>query len=69
MYLFKVTVEAKKQWMESYIKMVFATVADSADNAVKNVIEEYDLDGVIVGKTSTRKVEKGIISIGIEEKF
>jgi hypothetical protein len=69
MYLFKVYVKAKKQWMESYIELAFVTIADTADNAVKKVMDEYDLEGVIIQGTSTKKVEKGIISIGIKEKF
>ena len=69
MYLFRVTVSAKKQWMESYIDMVFATVADTADGAIEQVMDEYDLDGVIVNKTKASIVTNGIITLGIEEKF
>lgn len=69
MYLWKVIVSAKKQWMESYVDMGFATVADTADGAIQQVMDEYDLDAVIVQKVRTEKVLSNIITIDIKEHF
>ena len=65
MHLFKVIISAKKQWMESYIDMGFATVADTADGAIEQVMDEYDLDGVLVQNVKATIVEKGILSLSL----
>ncbi len=69
MYLWKVIVSAKKQWMESYIDMGFATVADTSDGAIQQVMDEYDLDGVIVQKVRAEKVERNVLTMDIKEHF
>jgi hypothetical protein len=69
MHLFKVIVSAKKQWMESYIDMAFATVADTSDGAIQQVIDEYDLDGVIIQKVKAEVVKNGVLTIEIKEYF
>lgn len=63
MYLFRVIVSAKKQWMEDYTEMQFATCADTADGAIELVMDEYDLDAVIVQKVKAVRSEKNIISL------
>jgi len=67
MYLWKVIVSAKKQWMPEYLDMGFVTVADTPDGAIQQVMDEYDLEGVIIQKVRAKKVEKGILPIDVKE--
>lgn len=61
MYLFKVTLYAKKTWMDSPYLMSWAVIADTADGAIEQVMEDLDLTGVEVEKVVTEIIDKPIL--------
>jgi len=61
MFLFKVTVFAKKPWMNLPLEMSWATIADTEYGAIEQVMDDLDLTGVIVERVKTEKINEPIL--------
>ena len=61
MDLYKVTLHAKKTWMDSPYLMSWAVIADTADGAIEQVMDDLDLTGVEVEKVVTKIINTPIL--------
>ena len=50
MYLWRVTYIVKKDWMEKFIELQWAVIADTSDGAIAQISDKFDLTGIIVKK-------------------
>jgi len=66
MYLFKVTIFAKKPWMNLPLEMSWVAIADTSDGAIEQVMDDLDLTGVKVERVKAEKVDHPIL-INIKE--
>ena len=60
MFLFKVTIFAKKPWGK-LLKMSWATIADTGEGAIEQVMDDLDLTGVLVEKVKAEIIDKPIL--------
>ena len=67
MILFKVTLFAKKAWMDTPYEMSWVTVADTPEGAIEKVTDSLDLSGVEIVKFKVEKSEDPVL-INIKEK-
>ena len=69
MYLWKVTIFAKKPWMDLPLELSWACVADTSDGAIEQVTDAFDLDGVTIERVKAEKVDGPMVLLNIKEKF
>lgn len=55
MYLWRVTYIVKKNWMNKFFEIQWAVIADTADGAIEQVSDKFDMTGVVIKKTSAIK--------------
>ena len=65
MYLWKVTVFCKKQWMSEYKELSWATCADSPEGAIEQILDSQDLSGVDIQKTVAKRIDENYLVLNV----
>lgn len=61
MHLWRVIYTVKKDWMDEFVELQWAVIADTLDGAIEQVSDEFDMTGVSVKKV--KAVKEDIIAI------
>lgn len=60
MKLYRVTIFAKKDYMKKFLELQWAVISDKPENAIKQILDEFDLSGIEIKEMKATE-EKYII--------
>jgi hypothetical protein len=61
MDLYRVTLSVEKDWMSKPVDLVWAITGGSSDDAIKKVLEVFDMSGVKIRKAKAKKEDYIVI--------